>query len=299
LSEFDSCVECGSKNVLEDYDSGEVVCMSCGLVLGGSEFAPPPERVPKFTSSSLFAFTSLAVGSEIDSAARTELNLVKDIDRVFERVQLPRIFVQAAINYAFRLRRARLSQLRVKTRFTCKTMSVVSVWHIINESKFPLSASEYLSRLGGVFSVEKLMKLEKQASRFLKVANQVSDPALVMGYIRKIASMLEEVTDRVYVGKVCSFAIKLVFVNLGVLTNRKANLVAAAALLAADDLLDKKLHLKTVCRLANTGMGSVSGLAATFKKYAPELPKEYAASLFSNILFREIGFDVESENKTN
>ena len=37
------CPECGSTKIIHDYDTGEDVCMSCGLVLGGSALDPRPE----------------------------------------------------------------------------------------------------------------------------------------------------------------------------------------------------------------------------------------------------------------
>ncbi|MDR2699785.1 MAG: hypothetical protein LBC12_03095 [Nitrososphaerota archaeon] len=59
------CTECGSKNILHDEASGEVVCRNCGLVLGAVEFTAPADRTPKSVPSNPIAYTSTAVGSKI------------------------------------------------------------------------------------------------------------------------------------------------------------------------------------------------------------------------------------------
>jgi len=294
LSEFNRCPECGSKNVLNDCNSGEVVCTTCGLVLGEGEFAPPAGRVPKLESNSPFAFTSFAVGTEIASTQRTELNVAQDIDRVIQKLELPRSLQQTAINYVRKVRRMMRQQKDTKIRLTRMELTVVSVWNAVKVSNYPLSADEYVKKLQGVFNVENLMKIEKRAGIFVKIENRVPDADLVIGHINRIAAKLECIIDSAYASKVSSYAMQIVLANPGVITNRKANLVAASALLAADELLAKRLHVKPVAEAANTGTGSVSELVATCKKYAPPLPKECAALKFSSYLFKDGSFGVKA-----
>jgi len=293
LSEFECCPECKSEKILHDCDNGEVVCMGCGLVLGESEFAPPADRLPKFNSSSPLAYTSFALGSEVCSSQRTELNVAQDIDRVIQKLELPRSLQHIAINYVRKLRRLKC-QRKVRIRLSRVELTVVAVWNAIKILKYPLSADEYLKKLQCVFNVEKLMRIEKRAGNFIRIENRVSDVSLVIGYVNKISAKLEQVVGSVYASKVSSYAIEIVLANPGVVTNRKANLVAASALLAADELLAKRLQLKVVAKAANAGMGSVSMLLASCKKYAPPLPKECAALKFSSYFGRDGFFGVKA-----
>ncbi len=263
--------------------------MNCGLVLDEVEFAPPADRIPKRESNSPFAYTSFAVGTEIASTQRTELNVAQDIDRVIQKLELPRSLQQIAINYMRKLRRVTRQQKEAKIRLTRTELAVVSVWNAIKVSNYPLSAGEYIKKLQGIFNVEKLMKIEKRASFFVKIENRIPDAELVIGHINKIIAKLEQAVDSAYASKVSSYAVQIVLANPGIITNRKANLVAASALLAADELLAKRLHLRPVVQAANTGAGSVSELMATCKKYAPPLPKECAAIKFTSYLFKDSG----------
>jgi len=259
LSEIEQCSECGSKNILNDSESGEIVCMNCGLVLGEADFAPPADRIPKTEPNSPFVYTSFAVGTEIASSQRTELNVAQDIDRVIQKLELPRNLQQLAINHVRKIRRMMKQQKDIKIRLTRTELTVVSVWNAIKVTNYPLSADEYVKKLQAVLSVENLMKIEKRASYFVKNENRIPDTELVISYINKISAKLEfTAADSAYTSKVASYAIEIVLANPGVITNRKANLVAAAALLAADELLAKRLQLKPVAQAANTGTGSVS-----------------------------------------
>ena len=294
MSEFEQCPECGSMSVLHDCDSGEVVCRGCGLVLGEGEFAPPADRIPKVEPSSPFAYTSFAVGTEIASSQRTELNVAQDVDRVIQKLELPHNLQQMAINYMRKLRRLMRQQKDTKIRLTRMELTVVSVWHAVKVSNYPLTADEYVKNLHGVFDVENLMKIEKRASLFVKIESRVPDADLVIGHINRIAAKLEGAFDSAYVNKTSSYAMQIVLANPGVITNRKANLVAASALLAADELLGKRLHVRIVAKAANAGTGSVSELVSTCKKYAPPLPKECAALKFSSYLFKEVNSGAKS-----
>ncbi|MGD6805884.1 MAG: TFIIB-type zinc ribbon-containing protein [Candidatus Bathyarchaeia archaeon] len=299
MSELTQCPECGSQNLLHDFDSGEIVCRGCGLVLGQEEFAPPADRMPKAESHNLFAYTSFAVGTELASTQRTEMNVAQDVDRLLQKLMLPRSLQQVAINYMRKLRRLMREQKETKIRFSRMELTVVSVWYAIKVSNIPLSADEYVKKIQDIFNVKNLMKIEKRASIFVKVENRVPNADLVIGHINRIAAKLEDEADSVYVNKASSYAVLIVLANPGVITNRKANLVAASALLAADELLGKRLHLKAVAKAANTGIGSVAELVETCKKYAPPLPKESAALKFSSYLFREVNIDAKSSVRSD
>lgn len=288
---FECCPECGSKKVLHDRESGEIVCMGCGLVLGEGEFAPPADRLPKVQPSSPLAYTSVAVGTEIASSQRTELNVAQDVDRVIQKLELPHSLQQEAINYMRKIRRFMRQQKDTKIRLTRMELAVVSVWHAVKVSNYPLTTDEYVRSLRGIFDVGHLMKIEKRVSAFVKVENRVPDVNLVVGYVSRIATKLDGVVDGAYVRWVSNYAVQIVLANPGLITNRKANLVAASAMLAADDLLAKRLHVKLVAEAAATGTGSVLELVTTCKKYAPPLPKECAAVKFSSYVLGEVNLD--------
>jgi transcription initiation factor TFIIIB Brf1 subunit/transcription initiation factor TFIIB len=290
MLEYDNeqCPECKSNNILHDIESGEIVCRNCGLVLGQGDFAPPADRVPKVESTNLFSYTSFAVGTEIASNQRTELNAAQDVDRVIQKLELPRSLQQPAINYIRKLRRLMQQHKEAKIRFSRIELTVVSVWYAIKVSNIPISADEYVRKLQDVFNVEKLMKLEKRVSVFIKTENRVANSNFVIKHINRVTARLEGTIDSAYANRVSSYASQIVLSNPGVITNRKANLVAAAALLAADELLTKQLTAKTIAKAANTGTGSIAELAITCKKYAPALPKESAALKFSHYLLKEV-----------
>jgi hypothetical protein len=134
------------------------------------------------------------------------------------------------------------------------------------------------------------MKIEKRASYFIKNQNRLPNTILITRHINKIAATLENhhFIDSLYANKLCSYAIQIVLANPSIVSNRKVNIVAASALLAADRLLAKQLRLDLLAERANIGTGSLSKLAQICNQYAPPLPPDGAAIKFSNYLLKEV-----------
>lgn len=290
MSENRRCPECNNnKAILVDNKNGAIVCKTCGLVLDSAEFAPPADRVPKTEPNHPIAYTSISVGTEIESTHHIELNLAHDINRVIQKLELPHNLEPLAINYVRKLRRLIKQQKKHKIRLTRTELTAVSIWTAIKLTNYPLSADEYLKKLQTLLSVKKLMKIEKRAGQFIKNENRIPDATLVTGHINRIAAKLENthLIDSTYANKIGGYAIQIIQANPGIVTNRKANLVAASAILAADDLLTNQIALKHLAQVANTGTGRLSELAQTCKHYAPALPKEWSATKFSHYLLKE------------
>ena len=283
MSGIEKCPECGNRNIREDNANGERVCMTCGLVVGIAEFAPPADRIPKTDPANPIVFTSTAVGTEIESAHRIELNTAHDINRVIQKLELPRYLEPLAINYVRKLRHQMKQQNNHKIRLTRTELTTWSIWTAIKQINYPLSADQYIKKLQPLLKVKNLMKIEQRAGQFIKNENRIPDTALVVGHINQITSKLENnhLINRTYANKINSYAIQIVQTNPGSIANRKANLMAASALLAADNLLANQLRLKSLAQVASTGTGRLSKLAETYMHYAPALPKEWAAIKFS------------------
>jgi transcription initiation factor TFIIIB Brf1 subunit/transcription initiation factor TFIIB len=289
VSDIKKCTECNSKTIIVDNKNGEIVCKTCGLVIDNIEFAPPEDRIPKTEPNHTIAYTNNSVGIEMDPSHRIELNIAHDINRIIQKLELPHNLEPLAINYVRKLRRLMKQQKEHKTRLTKTELTVVSIWTTIKLTNYPLSADEYLKKLQTLLTVKNLMKIEKRAGQFIKNEPRIPDTTLVTGHINRITAKLEDthLIDSTYANTICGYAIQIIQANPGIITSRKANLVAASALLGADWLLTNQLALKPLAQAANTGTGRLSELAQTCKHYAPTLPKDWAAIKFNHYLFKE------------
>ncbi|MDR1992983.1 MAG: TFIIB-type zinc ribbon-containing protein [Nitrososphaerota archaeon] len=284
----EKCPECHSTHLFIDNKNGEIVCKTCGLVLGSAEFAPPAERIPKTNPTNPIAYTSLCIGTEIAPTQRTELNVAHDINHIIQKLNLPHTIETIAITYMQKLRRITNKQKNSQIRLTRTELTTLSIWTAIKLTNYPLSADEYLKKLQPLYKIPNLMKTQRRASYFIKNKPQIPNTTLLTGHINKLVSKLENnLLDSNYANKINSYAIQIIIANPGILTNRKANLIAASALLAADELIANQLSLKTMAQVANIGTSRLSELTKTCKQYAPELPKECAALKFSCYLFKE------------
>ncbi|MCL2476976.1 hypothetical protein [Candidatus Bathycorpusculum sp.] len=291
MSEFEKCIECGSKNIRDDNTNGERVCITCGLVLGNTEFAPPTERIPKTEPTNPIVYTSTAVGTETEAAHHLELSTAHDINRIIQKLELPHNLEPLAINYVRKIRRQIKKQQQQpntrKIRLTRTELTTWAIWTAIKRTNYPLSADQYIKKLQPFLKIKNLMKIEQRIGQFIKNENRIPNTILVTGHINQIAAKLENnhIINSAYANKISGYAIQIVQTNPGIITNRKTSLVAASALLAADNLLANQLHKKILAQIANTGTGRLSKLSETYTHYTTTLPKEWAAIKFSTCLF--------------
>jgi hypothetical protein len=291
MCEVDCCSDCGSTNILDDTETGDIVCMNCGLVLGNVEFTIPSDRITKNIPNHPIVYTRAAIGTKISSNQLAELKLAIDIHHLISQLDLPSSMDQLAISYMCKLRSATQQKRNSrKIRFTRVEIIVASIWVTVKCLNYPLSADEYVKKLAPTFKIQNLLKLEQRANYFIKNQNRLPNIALVTAHITKIVARLEHnhLLDSVYANKVCSYAIQIIHTNPGVITNRRANLVAASAILAADGLLTKRLRLLPLAKISNAGAGNVSAIAEACKRYAPPLPRDCAAIQFSYYLQKEL-----------
>mgnify|MGYP001048090878 CR=1 FL=1 len=286
VKEFDECPECGSRHIVYDDDAGETVCRSCGFVLGEVEYAPPPERIPKVETRSYHGLTSFAVGTErLTSRQRTESNTAQDIDRIVSRLGLPNSIKLTAVWYMRKLLGwMREQKGEVKVKLTSRELALISVWGALRIVGAPVSMDEYAGKLNGEFpGVDSgdILKLENRASIFARLAYRIPDAA---GYITRLTAKLEDEVDYPYLKLAAGYATQLIKKNPWIMKGRKPVLAAAAALLAADDLLARKIGVKRIAEVAGAGTASVSNQATFLKKHAPTMPRESASLRYEEIV---------------
>jgi len=290
LCEAERCIECNSASILYDETSGEAVCRDCGLVLGKVEFTPPADRIPKSAPTSPIAYTSIAVGTEIQSHQRLELKVARDIERIADKLDLPKIVELLAIFYVRRIRRNMEQQNDQNTRLTRTELSAVSVWSAIKQLKHPLSYKEYTQKIKPIIGEVNLMKIEKRTSQFIENTPHIPDITLITAHINKLVSVLESnaVVDTYYANLLGRYAIEMVHTKQTLLKGRRSDLIAASAIYAADGLMAEYFALQVFAEFANVGTANLSAIAETFKRYAPQVPKESATIHFIENLFRGV-----------
>jgi len=291
VCEVELCPECGNTNILGDNEKGETVCKTCGLVLEHYEFTPPQEHTTKNTPTNPIMYTSSALGIENTPGQRTERQVAYDINRAIQKLELPHNMEELAIKYMRKILRNKKSYNPHNTRLTCQELTIASIWAIIKQTNHPISADEYTKKLWPLYKHTNLMKTQKRTNEFIKnQQNHTQKTPLIIAHINKIAAKLVNIhlIDVTYANYISIYAIQMIHTNPGVATNRRTNLTAAAALLAADKLLANRLQLQALAQTANTGTSNIPTIAKIYKKYAPPLPKEYAAIKFHNYLQKEV-----------
>jgi len=291
IDEVEKCIECGNTNIKDDKVNGEIVCIACGLVLGNTEFAPPADRIPKTDPTNPIVYTSSAIGTEIESTQRTELNTTYDINLVIQKLELHHKLEPLAIYYARKLCYKTKQQTNHKIRLTRTELTIWAIWAAIKHTNYPLSADQYTKKLEPLYRTKNLMKIEKRASQFIKNENRIPNTTLVTKHINHIATKLKNThnLNTTYTNKISNYATQIIQTNPGIITNRKTNLVAASALLAADHIFTNQLHPKTLAEIANTGTDRLAKLAQTYKQYTPPRPKDWASIKFQHYLLKEAG----------
>ncbi len=291
MHETTCCADCRSVNILFDEASGEIVCMDCGVVSGTVEYTAPADRTIKTVSNHPIVYTSSSVGTVIEPYQRLEIAVAYDINRIIHQLSLPPIMQALSISYVRQIRSEMKKKNEHKIRFTRSELTALSLWITIKRLKHPLSVHEYLKLIRPFCKIKNLMRLEKRASYFIPNINRITDAELVTAYINNLISKLESsATISSSYGKVLgNYAIQMIYTNKGLVTCRRAGLVAASALYAADSLLAGHLRIRAFSRLATVGASNLSSLAEAFRRNAPVLPKEWASIQVSEYLFKEVG----------
>jgi len=292
MCEAEQCSECSSTNIIDDNTKGEIVCINCGLVISKTEPTPPQNRTPPTTTKNTkphpIAYTN-PLGTKTPANKRTEISTAYTIHHIIPQIDLPQTMQEMAITYMQKLYSATKKHNPKKIRFTKNELTTISIWTTIKQQNYPLSSDEYLKKLAPYIKIKNLMKIEKRANYFIPNQNRTTNIPLVTAHITKIAAQLENTIhiESAYANKISTYAIQIIHANPSIITTRRANLVAASALLAADHLIAKRLRLIPLAKAANTGTGTIAKLAKTCKQYAPPLPPESAAIKFSHHLLKK------------
>ncbi|MDR0373117.1 MAG: hypothetical protein LBI79_06125 [Nitrososphaerota archaeon] len=278
---------------MHDDVSGETVCMDCGLVLETGEFTPPADRVPKNDPINPIVYTSGSVGTEIESFQRLEISIAKDIKWLVPILALPSNVTKNATNYVRKLRYVMKRQNPNKIRFTKTELTALSLWVTLKQMNHPLSYDEFSQKIAPHLGVVNLMKAEKRASYFVKNQTRVPDVELVTAHIHKIVAMLERerFITSLYANTLNTYAKQMIHTNQGIVTCRRAKLVASSAVLASDGLLAERLRLLSFAQWVNVGTAKLSSLAAVLKRSAPPVPPQCAAIMLREYFFQELSLN--------
>ena len=287
-----TCPECNTKtNPLHDQTTGEIVCRNCGLVLLKTiAFTPPADRIPKHPSTNPIIYTSIAVGTEIDSHQYLERIIAKDTQWLVQQLTLPPITIQMAINYALKLRHSMRYKNSEKIRLNAMQLTTMAIWNALKQQNYPLSYDEYTQQVTRLIGNINVMKTQTRATHFIKTQNRTTNTTLITAHINKTINQLvnKHIIKPTYANILNKYAIEMIHTNHGVAACCRAKIVAAAAILAADKLIANRLHLKKFANLTKNGTGKLSSLTSTLKRTAPPLPKECAALKLEEYLDKEL-----------
>jgi transcription initiation factor TFIIIB Brf1 subunit/transcription initiation factor TFIIB len=291
MYETEHCTECNNTNILHDQTKGETVCKNCGLVLDTKDFTPPADRIPKNDPNNPIVYTSSAVGTEIESYQRLEQDIAKDIKWITQMLNLPNNVTQTATKYVCKIRHNMKHHNPNKIRFTKTQLTALSIWTTLKQIKYPLSYDEFTKKITPYVGNVNLMKTEKRANYFIKNQTHLPDIELVTAHIHKIITQLEQkhlITNH-YATTLRAYAIQILHNNQGIVTYRRAKIVASATVLASDNLLAESLHPSTFAQIVNIGTGKLSTLASALKRSAPPVPKQCAAIKLREYFSQELG----------
>jgi len=290
LCETRPCPECNTTNHLHDEITGELVCRNCGLVIQQTiAFTPPADRIPKHPQTNPIIFTSIAVGTEIDSYQYLERTIAKETKWIVQTLSLPNNTTQMALNYVVKLRRSMRRQNPKKIRLTATQLTALSIWDALKQQNHPLSYDEYTQQITPLIGNVNLMKIQNRANRFIKTQNRIPDTNLITAHINKTVNLLvnKHIINNAYASILNRYAIQVIHKNHGIVVCCRPKIVAAAAILAADKLIANRLHLQKFANLTKNGTGKLSALTTTLKRAAPPLPKECAALKLGEYLDKE------------
>ncbi|MCL2135747.1 MAG: TFIIB-type zinc ribbon-containing protein [Candidatus Bathyarchaeota archaeon] len=291
MYETEHCTECNNTNILYDETKGETVCTTCGLVLDTQNFTPPADRIPKNDPDNPIIYTNSSIGTETESFQRLELDTAEEIKWIVQMLNFPVNVIKNATKYVCKIRHNMKHHNPNKIRFTKNELTTLSIWNALKQLNYPLSYDEYTQKIRPYTGNINLMKAEKRANHFVKNQTHLPDIELATAHIHKIVTQLEQehIITNNYANILDPYAIQIIHNNQGSITYRRTKIVAAAAILAADNLLAERLHPPTFAQLSNIGTGKLSTLTTALKHSAPPVPKQCAAIKFREYLSQELG----------
>jgi transcription initiation factor TFIIB len=291
--ENERCPECGSTYLVRDGETGEVVCRSCGVVVGEAEYAV--HFVPAVARGSL-AFTSMArtggkpalsdvrkLGPDgvrlarqigrLEGAERTEATVANMINGLADRLSLPKAVEEEAMVYAKRL----LKGMREKgKRLKVVEVSAVALWNALKVQGYPVIMKEYVNLVNallarrdgnGGFKTASFYKLITKAAEVVPPPGKMFTPA---DYVGRLCARLEGLADRGYAATVEAYAITLCKAAEDELFGKDPVCAAATAICVADEVFGGWMGADKITR--TLGVGYSQSTAQLLKKHRPPLP---------------------------
>jgi len=287
------CPECGSTYLVRDGETGEVVCRSCGVVVGEVEYVA--HFVPAVARGS-FAFTSLArtggkpalsdvrkLGPDgvrlvrqigrLEGAERTEATVANMINGLADKLCLPKAVEEEAMVYAKGL----LKGMREKgKRLTVVEVSVISLWNALKVQGHPVTMKEYVNLVNallarrdgnGGFRRASFYKLITKAAEIVPPPGKMFTPA---DYAGRLCAKLEDLADMGYISTVEAYAIALCKAAEDELFGKDPVCAAATAICVADEVFGGWMGAEKITR--TLGAGYSQSTAQLLKKHRPPLP---------------------------
>jgi len=286
------CPECGGPVVVRDY---ELVCSSCGLVLGGYDrFYSPVRRAPTcWAGSKLASLGSRSGYIQIpqyrrESSAprlvkttryvmtnhhRNVLNTANLAARFAEALNLPQIAKTAAVVQA-----ERIMSCNGEVRFSREEAAIAAVIIAIKQHEVPRSLEEVsrvLSGLGVRYDANQLLRLMSRAIKVLRVRYKPLSPA------RLIPKFLRELDlPESYRSALEDYALRILRNYGGSNTGKRPQTLAAAAILAADLRLASLVD-QSLATVSGVKMDTITKLAKHMAASAPHPGSSLRAATLS------------------
>ena len=282
-------MSCRHEHTIKDYTTGEVVCVDCGVVLSEVEYAPPPQvrldrKLRAYECTSYSAGTHLKAGgrwgrlSRLDSRKRTEAKIATSIERICAWLSSPSHISAQAVYVARKLLRA--MRRRESVRFSVEEAAAVSVLLAYRYSNIPLTAerlAETLNRNGygnRLYNKDVVLRLYRRASTILATSRYWGYPKDFLGKIT--AKFLGRINNR-YLSLLEQVAFSILKEaersNSQLLAGRNPLVVAAASIIAADQLLGGHIGEENILRKAEVG-DSATALASWLRRFTEIPPSE-------------------------
>ena len=290
-SERDVCPECGSKNIIYDEETGEVVCGNCGLVLSDLTFERPRKSHPP-TVWDYLSFRNTR--DKLKSKERTELTIAMQISLLCSKIHVPSVVKHESVITARKL----LKKLRKtrKVRFTCEELAAVSTYITCKKRGIPVTLREISTALG--WKKTAIYTLLSRLSKYVTLPSRLIPPVEYLPrIIAKISSFNGDLSPQFllcieeYARQILKIAEEDEELK-GELERRNPLLVAAAAIYAADEKMGGRIIYKKVPhgRVKRSLLYHVTGfdvsivpLAERLERLAPRLPPESFKYVYENI----------------
>lgn len=299
-------MSCRHDHTVKDYTTGEVVCVDCGLVVSEIDYAPPPQvrmdrKLRAYECTSYSAGTHLKAGgrwgrlSRLDSRKRTEAKITILIERICAWLNSPSHISAQAVYVARKLLRA--MRRRESVRFSVDEAAAVSVLLAYRYSNIPLTAERLAETLNGngygnrLYNKDVILRLYRRASAVLATPRYWGYPKDFLG---KITAKFLGMVDNRYLSLLEQVAFSILKEtersSSQLLAGRNPLVVAAASIIAADQLLGGHIGEENILRKAEVG-DSATALASWLRTFAPPLPPEavhYSITGFQNVRRRVV-----------